>query len=263
MPGALYSLPSANVAPDATPTWSTGTPDTDYPLANVLTLEPDVPAKANENTASLRLTWGGAKTLKALALINLNCPGVTIQLSNNGGMVAQTFLVPDPEDGLCINAWFDLRDVSSNSGTQWTIAIVGSAPVAIGTVVALESFEELRNRWDYRIRDRFPVIEHRTSLGKRLQYRTGTRTRLFSGDALLAEDRNAMRTLRREANGSLTPFVLIPDEEDADDVLLVQFAGPDSDEVYRFHAGSFSAATVEGIVDQPLDLEEVNAGVAL
>lgn len=259
--GAWFVKPSDNVAPSATPTFSVGTVDSDFPLANVLTLEPDVVTKANENTATLRLTWGGSKTLVGLALINVNFPGVTIALTNNGGMATQNVTVPAPEDDLMINAFFDLDGVANRSGTQWNIAVVGSHPVTIGTVIAIEEWTEVRMRWDYELKERFPVIEHRTSYQKRLQYRIPVRYRVYSGTPFYAEDRNTLRTIRREAYGSITPVCFVPDRND-DDVLLAQFSG-DFAERTTFTDGLFPDDTARGVVEMPITLEEVSGGISL
>lgn len=266
MSGSLYALPSKNKLPTATLSWAVGTANAAFPLTQLSgshALEPDEVAKANETTATLRLTWGGAQALEGLALFNVNGRGTTIGLTNNGGMATQNKVVPSPEDGLAVNVYWDLRGIASASATQWNIPIVGAAgPVTFGTVIPILSWSEnMHLRWNYEVGDVFPVIDKRTSYRKRLQYRLPVRYRTFSGTALLATDRNALRTLRREALGSITPFVFVPDKDDSD-VILVQFAAEDHKETYQSVAGSF-ASTVEGIVDQPIVLEEVNAGVAL
>ncbi len=262
MHGGCYLVrPSKNVAPSATPTWAVGTVNSGFPLANVLTLEPDVVTKANENTATLRLTWGGAKTLVGLALINVNFPGVSVALTNNGGMATQNKTAPSPEDNLMINLFFDLTDVAATSATQWNIAVAGSHPVTIGTVVAIEEWTELRVRWDYELLERFPALEHRTSYGKRLQYRIPVRSRVYTGTPFYAEDRNTLRTVRREAQGSITPFVLVPDLNDTD-VILGQFSGEFSERT-QFTDGLFPDSTARGVVEMPITIEEVSGGVSL
>lgn len=265
MSGSLYALPSKNKLSTATLSWAVGTANAAFPLTQLSgshALEPDEVAKANETTATLRLTWGGSQALEGLALFNVNGKGTTIGLTNNGGMATQNKVVPSPEDGLGINVYWDLRGVASASATQWNIPIVGAAgPVTFGTVIPILSWSEMHLRWEHELGDTFPVIEKRTSYKKRLQYRIPVRYRMFSGVALLATDRNALRTLRREAQGSIIAFPFVPDKDD-NDVILMQFAMEEHKETYVSVAGSF-LSTVEGIVDQPIVLEEVNAGVAL
>lgn len=263
MPGALICTPSQNAAPSATPTWAVGSANGSYPVANAITLEPDRVAKANETTATLRLTFSGARTLVGLGVINTNLAGQAITLSNADGMTPQAITVPAPADGLAQSAWFDLRGLENAASTQWNLAVTGAPhPVAIGTVVAVEAWLAPRLRWEYEIRERFPVIAHRTSLGRRFVYRVPVRYRFFEAIAHWAEDRNLLRELRRDAQGSVVPFLLIPDEEDAD-ALLVQFTEEDARERYRFVAGRFDDDSVEGIVDQAVACEEVSTGVAL
>jgi hypothetical protein len=260
--GAWYGLPSDNIASSGTPTWAVGTADTDFPLANSLTLEPDVVAKANENTATYRLTFGASKTLVFVAFINVNFPGVSVSLTNNGGMAAQVKTVQTPEDNLSISVFFDLSEVALNSATQWNLAVTGSAPVTIGTVITLEDIGEFRMRWDYSLDERFPVIEHRTSYGKRLQYRVPVRARTFSGVPFWAADRNALRTLRRETRGSITPFVFVPDLND-DDVLLVQFGSDTHQERTSWLDLTHDEEIGQGVVEHPVVLEEVSNGLTL
>ena len=203
MPGCLIATPSANIAPTGTPSWATGTEDTDYPLTNSLTLEPDDVSKANETTATYRLTFGGAELLVGLVVVNTNAGGTTATLTNNAGMTPQAVVVPASEDGLCQNIWFDLREVTSTSATQWNVAFVGTdGPVALGTVLALTSWLSPRLRWEYNIREAVPNISHRASRGKRWTYETGTRVRFFEAEAHWAEDVPILRSLRRETRGS-------------------------------------------------------------
>jgi hypothetical protein len=263
MPGALIASPSDNLATTATPTWAVGSANALYPVANVITLESDQVAKANETTATLRLTFGGSETLVGLGVINTNLGGLPVTLTNNGGMAAQVVTVPDPADGLAQSVWFDLRGVTGASGSQWNIAVAGApSGVAIGTAIAVGAWLAPRLRWEYEMRERFPVISHRSSLGKRFVYRVPVRYRFFEAIAHWAEDRDLLRELRRDAQGSVIPFLLIPDEDDAD-ALLVQWLEEDMRERYPFHDGSFSGETVTGVVDQPIQFEETSSGVAL
>jgi hypothetical protein len=259
--GAWYVKPDKNVAPSGTPTWAVGTANADFPLANVETLEPDVVAKANENTATLRITFGAPVTLVGLAAFNVNFPGVTVGLTNNGGMATQNRTVPAPEDNLMINVFWDLEGVAGTTASQWNIPVVGAAPVTIGTVVAITEWGEFRMRWGYHDLERFPVIEHRTGYQKRLQFRIPVRYRVFRGTPFLAADVAAERTLRRLCNGSITPFVFVKDRN-ASDVRLVQFADDEHSETTEFIDGTDSFET-GGVVEREIRLEEVSGGVSL
>ena len=147
------------------------------------------------------------------------------------------------------------------SATQWNLAVVGSRPVTIGAIVAIEEWTEVRCRWEYELRERFPVIEHRTSYQKRLQYRIPVRYRLCTVTPFYAEDRNTLRTIRREAHGSITPVTFLPDRND-EDILLAQFSG-DFTERTTFTDGLFTDNTARGVVEMPITLEEVSGGISL
>jgi hypothetical protein len=263
--GAWYVKPTKNltVASPPTPTWATGTPDSDFPLANVLTLEPDVVAKANENTATLRFTFGASKTIVGFLFINLSFPGVTMTVTNNGGMATQNVPVPAPKDNLMVNAFIDLTGVPSNSAAQWNFAVAGTAPVTFGHVVAIEEWSEFRMRWSYVLTPVFPVIEHRTSYKKRLQYWIPTRYRKFKGMPFYAEDRNSIRGLREEAHGSITPWGFVSDMNDTSASMLVQFGPHENEETYEFFDGDFDDDSVRGVVEMPIELEEAHGGISL
>lgn len=256
--------PSENLATGATVSWSVGTANATYPVTNVKTLEPDVVAKTTASgSATLAATLGAATALQGVALINTNLRGLTATLSNSGGLAATPRVVPSPEDGLAVNVWWDLRGASGATAASWSIAITGaSAPIAIGTLLLIRTWTLVRVRWEWELGDVFPVIEHRTSYGKRLQYQIPVRTRKYSALAFDAAQRNFLRQVAREAHGSVTPWTLVPDYED-DAVLLVQFVETDHPETHRIGYGRFDNATAIGIVDRRLELEEVNAGVAL
>lgn len=263
MPGQLYALPSSNVAGSATPSWAVSSADASYPVTNVLTLDPGLVAKAVAVTATLRLTFGVAQLLEGIVCINTNWTGLTVALTNNGGMATQNRAFVSPEDEVCINGWWDLRDVSGTSATQWNVAVTGApSNVAIGTILAITSWDAFKTKWGYEMADLFQAIERRTSHKKRMRYRIPVRYRSFTSEAFWAEDRNAMRTLRRSTLGQDTPFAFIPDETDHD-AALVQFQELEQPETYEFTDGRYDAATASGVVPMPLVLEEVNAGVAL
>lgn len=264
MKGALLASPSQNVGDTATYAWTIGTEDPNYPAQNAATLEPDVPAKTtNDGTALLQATLLVPRTLEGVALINCSFRSHTVELSNNAGMAGQFHDVMSPEDGLCVNAWWDLRGVANTTADEWSVTITGAtAPIAIGTLLLIRTWHHLRVRWDWELREKFPVIAHRTGYGKRLQYQIPTRTRIYRALAIEPQDRDDLRTLRREAHGSIGPWTLVPDETDVD-VLLVQFLEDTHSETYRLLYGTFPEGTASGLLDMPLEVEEVNAGVAL
>lgn len=265
MNGCLIASPSQARNSAATAFWGAGvTADPIYPVSNVLTLEPDVPAKVTAAAATvLHASLPAAATLEGFAIINCNFPSREVELTNTGGMAGHTLTVPSPADALCVNAWWDLRGVSGTTAAEWTISIPAPVvPVAIGTILLITAWHKLRVRWDWELREKLPVIMHRTGYGKRLQYQIPTRTRKYRALAIDARDRKELRTLRREAHGSIVPWVLVPDFED-EDVLLVQFVEDEHSETYRIGYGRFDDDTAYGLLEQPIEVEEVNAGVAL
>lgn len=265
MNGALIAGPSQNAAPDATVAWVGATEDPLYPVENVQTLEPDTPAKTTAGgTVILRATLPAAEELAGVALINTNLSTLDVELTNNAAMPGQTRTVITPEDGLCVNVWWDLRTVTTGrTASEWSVTINDAVrPVAVGTLLLIRQWTHLRVRWEWELRERFPMIEHRTGYGKRLQYQIPVRVRKYRALPFKMEDRAAVRAVRREAHGSILPWVLVPDWTD-DDVLLVQHLDPEHSETYRFGYNRFPDHTATGIVDMPMEVEEVNAGILL
>jgi len=181
-------------------------------------------------------------------------------VTNNAGMPAQNLTAPaEPGDGLPINPWVDLRAVSDTVATVWNVAVTGAtAPVAMGDLVLVATLRELNVKWGYSEQEKQPVIEHRTEYGRRLVYNLGVRARYFSGTAILFTDRDALRTLHREARGSLIPFLLIPNESE-NDALLVQWREDTRTEQNEF----ITPDNADGVTEMPVAFEEVNAGLAL
>lgn len=266
MPGCLFGTPSNTVLSTATLSWTVSTEDSDYPLTNltgIQALESDVVAKAADVTASLRLDFDDAQALGGLLAINTNWAGLTVALTNNGGMATQNRTFINPGDGLQINGWWDLRDVAGTLATQWTIAVTGAPDqVTLGAILPIVSWDAFKIRWGYSIGHVRPVISHRTSHQKRLVYRVPVKYRTFKGQAFWSEDRDGVRALHEQTHGSFTPFAFIPDVDDPD-AFLVQFTEEPNEETYEFHQGSFEAATASGITPMPIQLEEVNAGVTV
>jgi hypothetical protein len=240
-----------------------------FPVAWSLKEDPEEVAKVTTvaGAATHRLTFGAPVSLAGLLYFNTNLGGLTVTLTNNAGMTAQTFAVPDTEDGLQQNVLFNLEGVANASATQWNLVITGAgAVVGIGrviTVTAAAGWLKPRVRWQYEIEEVFPDIEHRNSHKKRFVEEIPVRVRMFSCEADWAEDRNMLRSHRRATHGAARSFPLVPDEDDAADVFLVQYTSGAKKEQYNFHDGSFSAGTVDGEVSQRIEAEEVNAGLAL
>ncbi len=259
MAGCSIGLPSYDIAPSATPTWVVGTPNGSYPVANVITADPGTVAKANETTATLRLTWGGSKTIVAILLINTNLGGelITATIGSKTG----TATVPENSDGLCQNVWINL-DGAGNSGTTLDVAVTGAAhPVAIGRIIALTALLEPHVKWGYDLSQSFPDITHTNSIDQDFVLDIPVRRRLLNMTVEWAEDYTDLLALLLEARKN-TAFAVIPNVDDPD-CGIFRFVGELPKPSFDFFDGRFDNDTVSGLVRQTLQLKEVNAGVAL
>jgi len=259
MAGSSIALPSYDIAAQAVPTWVVGTPNGSYPVANVITVDPGEVAKANETTATLRLTWGGSKVIVAVLLINTSLGGelVTATIGSKSGSAT----VPDNPDGLCQNVWIDLNG-AGNSGTTLDIAVVGADnPVAIGRVIALTALLEPHVKWGYDLSQSFPDITHTNSIDQDFVLDIPVRRRLFNGIVEWAEDYTDLLTLLLEARRN-TAFAVIMNVDDPD-CGIFKFVGELPKPSFDFFDGRFDDESVSGIVRQTLQIKEVNAGVAL
>lgn len=266
MAGVLFGYPSSNVAPTATPTWAVGTPMSGYAVANVLTLVPGDVAKANETTATLRLTWGAPVTPVAVVFIHTNWGGASSVTATSGGAMApQAVTIRETRDGLCECGWLDLRGVANTSLSQLNIAVVGAdGPVAIGTILVLTSIESPRTKWGYGTGDWAPKVRLTPASGAR-DFLFSRPTRRRSGRFLWfwAEDRPLWRRLWEEAYSvTPTPFALIPDEDDVES-MLVQFTDDRYQEGNEYFDGKFEDNTQSGIVERPIEVLEEGAGAPL
>lgn len=251
----IYARPSDNKTPSATLSLTAGAEDAAYPLTNLDDLRPDVVFKATGTSCTIRATFGSSQALQAIGLINHNLHGLTITVTNNGGMSPQSLIVPAVgDDALPINPWLDLRGVGSASGTQWNLAITGAAAnVAIGELLLIATVRTMPIRWGVDVDERQPVILHRTDYHVPLKYGLGLRYRYFTGEVNRETERSAMTALFRDARGCLKPwwFVL---EDTVNDAKYVQF---DEKSSFRLQRAGPSHTPMT------ITLEEVCAGLAL
>jgi hypothetical protein len=223
MANAQYARPSENVAPNATPSLTAGTANAAFPLANLIDLNPAKPFKATGTSATIRFTFGGSQTIKAIVIVTHNLVGATVALTNNGGMASQAIAIPaNAEDGHSVNPFKDLSLVASNAGTQWDLAITGAAnPIAIGEILLLSEWRTLTPNVDWGIDDVdiHPAIVHRTDGGVRLVYDRGVRWRELDGliTGVTDAQRALLLALARDARNHVKnwPFVLDPLVNDA------------------------------------------------
>ena len=266
MPGCLIGFPSENITPTATASWAVGTAATGYAVANMLTLVPGDVAKANETTASPRLTFSGAVAPLFLMFIHTNWGGASsVTLLNNGGMTPQTVTVRESEDGLCECAFVDLRGVANVSATQFTVAVVGAdGPVAIGVWLAYTEVFEPKTQWEYLTGERAPKVKYTPASGAvDFVFARPTRRRKFRGNWHWPEDRPQWRRLWREAYSiDPTPFGFVVDLDDVE-CALMQFVDDEYHEVNTFIDGSFANNSQSGLMNHPVDILEVGAGAPL
>lgn len=254
-PLPLFALPSDNIAPSATASWVVGTADAAYPPANVLDLDPAHPAKANETTATLRLTFGGNVTPVGVALINHNLAGATVTLSNNAGTPLSTGItIPaNTPDGQCLNPWLDLSALGNRTASQWNIAVSGaSLAVGIGEVWLVTALRDFNAIWGFEVKPTYLVTRHKTFGGTLLQHNKRVRMRRAMAQIDLDADRASLEQLHQECMGGIKPFLFIPDEAENDAWLATLM--PES------FATKFSSPE---ITHMPLSIEEVSSGPPL
>jgi len=211
--GLLYCRASDMVVASATVALTSGTANAAFPLVNLYDLNPAKVFKATGTSCTITFTYGGAQRWQAFALITHNLPGATVTLTNNGGMASQPITVPsDAEDGLSVDPFLDLRYVTGNSATVWTLTITGaSANVAIGEVVAASTLRQMPVRWNLVQGEDIPVRRNRTAYGISLTYPLGVRSRRLSGTLIHEKFRADLLSLKRGALGVGRGFLVIPE----------------------------------------------------
>lgn len=251
---ALYGKYSDSVLASATVSLSAGTASSTFPLVQLYDGRPDKPFKATSAACTIRATFGSAKIIQGIFVIWHNLHGLTLTVTNNGGMASQNLVMPAAtEDSFPVNGWWDGRVVSSNSATQWDVAITGAAAnVAIGELIFLQTVRTLPIEWTHTEGESHPTIVHKTAREVKLKSTKSVRVRSLTGRAYLESDRAAMASLRRGTLGQMRGFALVPDAT-ANDSLMVTFT-----EDLR----SFTRQN-PGFTDQPIAVEEMCCGVVL
>lgn len=251
---ALYAKYSDSVLSQATVSLTSGTAADAFPLSQLYDGRPDKIFRATGTACTIRATFGGSKTIQGIALIHHNLHGLTLTLTNNGGMASQNIVVPTAsEDGFPIHPWWDGRLVANNAATQWNLAITGAAAnVGIGELLLIETLRTLPIRWGPTEGEDHPAIIHTTERGVKLKSSRSVRMRELSGAVLLESDRAEMASLRRGTLGQMRGFLLIPDST-KNDALMVAFQ--ESKRVF--------SRRNPGFTDQSIAVEELSAGVVI
>ncbi len=255
----LFSLPTDDVAPNATVTVTSGTANAEYPASFLVNRNPSKPGKATGAAITYRFTWSGTQIIAAIAIINHNLDGATVTLTSGSG-VNEAITIPDNTPGLyptCVNPFHDLRaeyTVGQRTDDVWDLAITGGVlgNVAIGEVLFLTDLREMPLKWGLKLSPSRGVIRHKTFGGSLLQYNKRIQIRSCSASVDWEEDRALFRQLEQEASGQVVPFLFIPDEAE-NDAWYVQLSGD------SFH----ERPTNPGIIEMPIEMVEVSPGPPL
>ena len=251
MNGVFYCRPSDIVTDAATVALTSGTENAAFPLTNLYDLNPAKVFKATGTSCTIRLTYGAAQALQAIALIMHNLVGASVTVTNNGGMATQTIVIPaNAEDGLSVDPFLDLRPVANASATQWNIVITGAAAnVAIGELLAVETLRDMEVGRELRRGDVIPQRMNVTASGVKLIYPLGVRLHRISAITILESLRSDLLALWHGALGMRHGFLVIPDLN-VNVAYFMRFAADDFPWVH----------TTDEMTDMTIALEDVGRG---
>jgi hypothetical protein len=223
-----------------------------FPMTNWNSPYADRVAKFDSTAVKVRATIAST-AIQGIVIVNCNLAGLTLTITNGGGMASQSLVVPAANaDGLSLNAWKDLRLVTT-AATTWDIDIpTNAANVAIGKIILVADFDAVRILWNWRMKETTPATVKRTSRHVAVGYPSGTRYRAASVDLVREADRSTWTNLRRGSVGPSRPAVLIPDST-VNDPLYGWFPSESWDHERVFERRTTWTDTVE----------EMNPGVAL
>jgi hypothetical protein len=204
-PLPLYSTPSDDLI------WGAGlsmtNEDAEYPVENAQGAAPVPAARSTTNTTTITITTASALPVY-LALHNTNAETGTF----NGHTI--TFPGVDAE-GQRIGPRLDLRTLIFAAGTSWTLVLSrASGDVWVGRISLVTVVYELNvKQGTWAVGRRRPAdITIETRGGHVLKHSYGVRTRLAKGTVDLIEDEADISGMDLKANGSVLPFLLVPDE---------------------------------------------------
>lgn len=208
------------------PTWSvtSGAANASFPVTNLGDLKPYKPFKATGTAATVRATFGGNKTLQAVAFIMHNAAGTTVTISSGAGAITTMAFPANTEDGLPVNAYKVLLALSNTTSTTFDFAFTGlSANVAIGEILLIETVRTLQVTWGVTTGREHLLDTMVTEYGVPLTYELGVRERTFRGEVVLESERSAMEALYDSARGASRAWWLVPDSS-VNDCLYARFA---------------------------------------
>lgn len=210
----LYSLYSDVLTPLATWTWQAGTPDANYPIANIKDGRPDTTAQVTGASGTARATFGASKTLQGVVIANTNASAISIQ--NGAGLNVSVSIIATPLDSARFDPWKDLRGVANTSSTTWDIVLTGPGPTIVGEVLLVQTWREIPILWGLKIRERHGGGLLETDYGTRNKWIKGVRQRQVVSDLIDGAYDSAMLDLIRDCHGMVRNFPLILDEAVSD-----------------------------------------------
>lgn len=231
--------------------WSltVGSADSAFPLTNLNSVYPHLVSKTTGAAATYRGTISSA-AIQGIAIINCNLAGLTLTITNNGGMASQSLVIPAaPADGVSLNGFVDLRAVTT-AATQWNVAISGAAAnIAVGKILLYSALGTMLIRWGVRVAEKKPTRVFRTEYDIALGSRKAVRYRTFLPSLNRETQRAAYTTLRRGSEGPTQPFLFILDhmvndpayvwfpDDEWEHERLVELASPWSDRMEEMNPG--------------------------
>lgn len=230
-----YAKPSDDLASTASSvTVSGGSPgdeDEEYPKENIFAPTntghlnlPSRPAKLLTTTGWWELTFAGAITVRAVAVIYHNFDeGLDVSL-DIGSLSIPIPIPAHHEDGWPVSPWVEF-DAETSTTFRLSINGTNSLPLQVGRLLLLGELRQLASdvRWGVEEQEEHGLIEHRTQLGVETVYDLGGKRRRFSGEfAMEGSPTNELITLLRTTRSRIQPWLLIPDE-DVNDAWFVRF----------------------------------------
>lgn len=236
MANILYSLPSDNIAAEVTPTVDEGTVDPDYPVANLVDLNPARPCKLSTQTGAFLWNFGSAHAIDLIAIINHNLDaGLTVYLQGNAsdswGAPSINHAITIPtwwEDGMPVNPLLDISDITNRSFQYWRLVVSGTntSPVRIGNVMLLTTARRVpcNIRWGFSVIENRPIVEHVTDYRVSTIYSYGISQRTVAGNMALTEAGvTSLRSWFRACGGRALPFLFQLEGGDINDCWLARF----------------------------------------
>jgi hypothetical protein len=265
----LYATPDDNVAADATVSLGSGTEDADYPLENLVNLNPALPGQFTTNTGRVVFDFGSAQRLDIAAIIHHNLTaGLTgVRIEGNATNVwtaptfAAAFTIPAYHgDGMPVNPVLDLTaevGYSASGFRYWSIVVetANAAPVKMGEIVLVETKRDIEDiRWGIPQKEEWPSITHVTDFGVKTIYAFGTKLRSFRATGRVSDaEVEELRELFRRAYGTARPFLVALTEADDNDAMFVRTPKPEFE----------SEWTAPNHHEVSLEFEELSRGLPL